>query len=325
MRQFLTIVIFIAVLAGNAVAQSFGAVVGSFSGVTAYSNGSTRYYSGINNFVGGYNVGVKWQCVEFCRRFYLQVYGVYLPLGYNANQWYGNGMGLNRHANGGTTPPRVGDVLCWNGHIAIIREVGSNYVAVIQQNYWNNGGDNRFVVGMSTAGGRYTINSVSGMACQGWLSRSGAGGGTVTVEVSEQNVVGQGQVGFFAGGPTNWWHFAGGYGLNGQMRWTYNNGPGYGVDNWGEWRPSLPQTRNYEVYAYIPRMYGTANAKYRISSPQGTWYKVVNQNAYYDQWVSLGTYPMSAGSGNVVVLVDQTTDPHLSRWIAFDSVRFVGR
>src|SRR5437667_583202 len=71
-------------------AQSFGTNLGEFNGVSSFSNGSSGYYSGSSNFVSGIYTGIKWQCVEYVRRFYLTVYGVDLGSKYrgNADTWY---------------------------------------------------------------------------------------------------------------------------------------------------------------------------------------------------------------------------------------------
>src|SRR5437016_5801996 len=72
--------------------QSFGTNLGEFNGVASFSNGSSTFYSGSSNYVGGIYTGIRWQCVEYVRRFYVSVYGVDLGSKYrgNANTWYEN-------------------------------------------------------------------------------------------------------------------------------------------------------------------------------------------------------------------------------------------
>jgi hypothetical protein len=53
--------------------------------------------------------------------------------------------------------------------------------------------------------------------------------------------------------------------------------------------------------------------------------KIVNQSAYSDQWVSLGTYRFQGNSNDYVSLADVTFEPYLSRLIAFDAVKWVPR
>ena len=51
----------------------------------------------------------------------------------------------------------------------------------------------------------------------------------------------------------------------------------------------------------------------------------MNQSAYSDQWVSLGTYKFRGNSLDYVSLADVTYEPYLSRLIAFDAVKWVRR
>src|SRR5437016_962576 len=136
----------VVLIVGEAHADVFGTAVGSYNGVIAYSNGTNDYVSYNTKTVNGYTTGYKWQCVEYCARYYWSVYGLKVAGG-NANTWYGNASskGLRKFANGGTTKPAVGDILCSGystGHVAIVREVGSTYVKGIQQNWSNTSADN---------------------------------------------------------------------------------------------------------------------------------------------------------------------------------------
>jgi surface antigen len=123
-------------------AASFGTYLGQFNTVAAYSNGSVGYYSGQRNSVNGVDTGIKWQCVEFVRRYFYIMFGI-SPNGGNALDWYPNAasLGLDRYQNSGTTPPQVGDILCKGytqgtpyGHVAIIKRVENNRVYTAQQN-----------------------------------------------------------------------------------------------------------------------------------------------------------------------------------------------
>ena len=60
----------------------FGAPCGTtlFEGVPAYSNGSDYFFSGDRNVTEeGVCTGLKWQCVEFARRFLLHRKGLWIP------------------------------------------------------------------------------------------------------------------------------------------------------------------------------------------------------------------------------------------------------
>jgi surface antigen len=133
-------------LASATSTQKYGTLLGSFNGVNVYSNGSPGYFSGVTNTVNGYVTGYKWQCVEYIVRYYWQVYGRKIRGG-NANDFYKTAAskGLKPYANGAAVGPQVGDILVSeggpNGHVAIVREVGSNYVVVAQQNFYESATD----------------------------------------------------------------------------------------------------------------------------------------------------------------------------------------
>ncbi len=156
-------------------ASPFGTKVGSYNGVDAYSNGSNGYVSYQYNYYNNYNTGMKWQCVEYVNRYYKAIYNKQITGG-NANTYYSNASskGLNSAKNGSSTKPKTGMILCSNGgsygHVAIIREVGSNYVKVIHQNWSNSSSDNSKQLSMTVKNGKYTISGFSSSyPVQGWL------------------------------------------------------------------------------------------------------------------------------------------------------------
>lgn len=159
--------------------QSFGDEVGSFNGVSAYSNGTVTNNSGVYNTSAGINTGLKWQCVEFVNRYYYKLFNVDLkssPIYGNANHYYSNGTsaGLIQLPNGNTSPPQVGDIICSNGgdygHIAIVREVNTDNVKVIQQNWSNTSSDNNKSLTLAHTGNIYTIGSFNtSYPIVGWL------------------------------------------------------------------------------------------------------------------------------------------------------------
>jgi hypothetical protein len=131
--------------------------------------------------------------------------------------------------------------------------------------------------------------------------------------------------GFLWGGPLKSRHEAQD-GIGGSSFWTYNRT----VDpvNYGRWTPRLPALGKYEVLVYIPKRYGTSTrVRYRVLHDGARNDRVVDQNHYGDQWVSLGTYYFNAAhKGKEFVLVyDNTREPGSSRTIAFDAVKFVPR
>lgn len=144
------------------------------------------------------------------------------------------------------------------------------------------------------------------------------------VVVSESSAASEGAPGFVRHGTARYWSDAWGVGDGGHMLWTWNNA-GF-IDNMGDWRPSLPDARSYEVYVFIPRLHGTTRrARYEVYSADGRSDVVVNQNDVYDAWVSLGTYRFNAGAGGLLRLTDMTGERGVTTQIAFDSAKWVPR
>ena len=130
--------------------------------------------------------------------------------------------------------------------------------------------------------------------------------------------------GFVRGGTAAGWASAN-EGYNGHLYWTQNNDwarPGY---NWGRWYPSLSKGR-YEVFVYIPDRYSTtSSARYWISHAGGFTQRVVDQSAYSDQWVSLGTYSLRGDKQDYVSLADVTGETYLSRLLVWDAMKWVAK
>jgi|GEM_PF-596674 len=126
-----------------------GTKIDEYKGVAVYSNG-TDYLSshGLNYSEDGYYYGYKWQCVEFVKRFYYEVYNHKMPDGAGNAKYFFNTMleqgefnqqrGLYQYWNGGDVKPQADDLLVFTkgkyGHVAIISAVGEDWVEVVQQN-----------------------------------------------------------------------------------------------------------------------------------------------------------------------------------------------
>lgn len=127
------------------------AAIDSLDGVVVYCNGRVSRSAGRHLSEGGYNLGLKWQCVEFVKRYYFDVYHHSFPNSYgHAKDFFdaavldGNlnpARNLLQFANGGGTLPTKGDIVVfdasyWNpyGHVAIVSDVSDDELRVIQQN-----------------------------------------------------------------------------------------------------------------------------------------------------------------------------------------------
>ena len=185
----------------SAVASSWGTAIGSFNGVTNYSgDDATMPSPQPRNTTTGIDTGLKWECVEYVNRYYYSVYSNNLGTGRDGWQFYQDNTpaGLTRYANGGTTAPQVGDILCFGGgpegygHVAIVRAVGTGTITVIQQHVKNgitgpNGTDDSYtfaynpstnVVDVLTAGSSHLGTTYY---CQGWLRHATAAENTFQI------------------------------------------------------------------------------------------------------------------------------------------------
>lgn len=126
-----------------------GTLIDSYKGVAVYSNGQNFMSShGLSYSEDGYYYGYKWQCVEFVKRFYYEKYGHKMPDGAGHAKYFYNPLleqgelneqrGLVQYENGGDIKPKTDDLLVFAdgayGHVAIVCDVGNNWVEVIQQN-----------------------------------------------------------------------------------------------------------------------------------------------------------------------------------------------
>ena len=62
--------------------DTVGEVIDSLDGVYVYYNGGTGNGSGRNTSSDGYNIGLKYQCVEFVKRYYYEHYKHKMPDSY---------------------------------------------------------------------------------------------------------------------------------------------------------------------------------------------------------------------------------------------------
>lgn len=162
------------------------------------------------------------------------------------------------------------------------------------------------------------VSFTSGNVHYGENLYSTQGSGTSPTEIIVDDTSG----GFTKFGPSGyWWEAAIGYGSH--MWYTYVNGTV--KSNYVQWKPSLPSAGYYTVYAFIPSNHATSlQAQYRIYHNGTNNYSTVNQNNYYNQWVSLGQHYFSDNGTEYVELSDATGEASSTgRKIGFDAVKFV--
>ncbi|MFK7756389.1 MAG: CHAP domain-containing protein [Flavobacteriales bacterium] len=155
-----------------------GEVLDQLDGVEVYFNGSSNHIDSRNSTVDGYNIGLRWQCVEFVKRYYLEVYSHKMPNSYgNAVDYFDS-----RIEDGSLSPDRAliqcynpsshaiskGDILIFSGgygHVAIVSQVLSDQIEIVQQNI---GKETREILEISRKNDSLFIHHNSVL---GWLSR----------------------------------------------------------------------------------------------------------------------------------------------------------
>jgi surface antigen len=155
-----------------------GTEIDEYKGIAVYSNGQNYMSShGLNYSEDGYYYGYQWQCVEFVKRFYYEVFQLKMPDGAGHAKYFFNPMlkqgefnkqrGLLQYKNGGDVKPQADDLLVFTkgayGHVAIICGVGDDWIEVVQQN--SEVSRERFA--MEVKDGTYTVYGEKEPA--GWL------------------------------------------------------------------------------------------------------------------------------------------------------------
>ena len=128
-----------------------GEVLDSLNGVKVYYNGGVSNSEGRNLTKDGYNIGVKYQCVEFIKRYYYEHLHHKMPDTYgNAIDYFDTSLkdssynkkrDLVQLSNPSKTKPKEHDIIIFDktifnryGHVAIICKVEDSVIEIIQQN-----------------------------------------------------------------------------------------------------------------------------------------------------------------------------------------------
>ncbi len=144
----------------------------------------------------------------------------------------------------------------------------------------------------------------------------GEGGGPEATE--PDTLVDDYGYGFERHGPAEYWHSWYG-GFWGHVYWTYS-ADASSDENYAYWLPNLPWLGIYEVFVHVPSNYATSQARFKVWHNLGEDVTVVDQTAYYDDWVSIGTYGFDNVIGGYVYLGDATgTD---GNYLGCDAVKW---
>lgn len=129
----------------------FGEVIDTFNGVNVYYNGNVRTVKGTHTSNDGYYFGLKYQCVEFVKRYYYQHLNHKMPNVYgHAKDFFNYNLSdgqlnidrnLIQYNNPSKLKPQVNDLVIFKpnhlskyGHVAIISKVKNNKVELVHQN-----------------------------------------------------------------------------------------------------------------------------------------------------------------------------------------------
>lgn len=168
----------------NPFSKTLGTPIDSLNGVKVYYNGSIKHVEGRSLGPDQYNFGLKYQCVEFVKRYYYEHLGHKMPDTYgHAKDFFipnlvdgalNSQRSLLQYRNPSGVQPQVNDLLVYAptlfnpyGHVAIVAEVQTNTIEIIQQNpgRW---GHSRQRYQLSQEDGRWLIHKKRIM---GWLRK----------------------------------------------------------------------------------------------------------------------------------------------------------
>ena len=134
------------------ISLSIGKIIDSYNGVAVYYNGKDfTHVAGRHLTSDGYNLGLKYQCVEFVKRYYYQVFQHKMPNTFgHAKEYFDSSLpdrafnkkrGLMQYRNVREYKPQVHDLLVYGsypgnsfGHVAIISKISEDEIELIQQN-----------------------------------------------------------------------------------------------------------------------------------------------------------------------------------------------
>ncbi|MFA9221065.1 MAG: CHAP domain-containing protein [Sediminibacterium sp.] len=166
--------------------KKIGDVVDEFNGVKVYYNGSVSHVSTRNVSADGYNIGLRYQCVEFVKRYYYEYFKHKMPNSYgHAKDFYNSKFkdgqlnterNLIQYKNGGQGIPQSHDLIVWKGnewnpygHVAIVvNNNGNKSITIIQQNPGPNA-PSRITLNLIYSGSGYTIDDDEIL---GWLHKN---------------------------------------------------------------------------------------------------------------------------------------------------------
>jgi hypothetical protein len=125
-----------------------------------------------------------------------------------------------------------------------------------------------------------------------------------------------------------WWTYSNGYNGSSTLS-TRSVTSQQSSENSGTWTTYLPNTGNYDLYAFVPYVDNntpdTENARYTVYASDGTRVAAVSQKAITDRgvggWAHLGKFHFNAGSEARVYLGDDTGESGRNVW--YDAMMWI--
>ena len=131
--------------------RKIGDAIDNLEGVDVFFNGRIGHVKDRNVTTDGYNLGLRWQCVEFVKRFYFEFLNHKMPNSYGhakdffdkkiRDGQFNRDRNLIQYSNPSKTKPQIYDIIIFDGHknnpyghVAIISKVNENSIEIIQQN-----------------------------------------------------------------------------------------------------------------------------------------------------------------------------------------------
>lgn len=161
-----------------------GQPIDSLNGVYVYYNGGIDHVNGRTKGADGYNIGLKYQCVEFVKRYYYEHLHHKMPNSYgHAKDFFDKTISdgqinkrrnLHQYTNPSIKKPEVDDLVIFDGtgfnsygHVAIVSKVSENEIEIIQQNPGPHG-NSRVNFDLDYKDGKWEIDS---KRILGWLRK----------------------------------------------------------------------------------------------------------------------------------------------------------
>lgn len=162
--------------------ENIGDTLDVFNNVVVFYNKSMNNTSGRHLTSDGYNLGLKWQCVEFVKRYYYEHLNHKMPNSYGHAKDFFNGRIADGHlnserklvqfSNGSTSKPQIDDLLIFDGnifnpygHVAIVSNVEDHFIEIVQQNV---GKTSRDEIALKVKGEKWYLNQSDVL---GWLRK----------------------------------------------------------------------------------------------------------------------------------------------------------